>query len=81
MATFLSISEFKTATNVATFKRVLNPATGKYSLLLDNGKFCKVQQDLDTSLEMMFIVGDNEDILDGCLINCTSKFEDTGDVF
>jgi hypothetical protein len=81
MATFISIAEFKQFTGVASFKRVLNPSTGKYSLLLDNGKFAKVQQDLDTSQEMMFIVGDNEDILDGCLINCTSKFEDTGDVF
>jgi|LakMenE18May11ns_1017448.scaffolds.fasta_scaffold9957570_14 hypothetical protein len=81
MAQFISIAEFKQFTGVNSFKRVLNPTTGKYSLLLDNGKFVKVQQDLDTTKDMVFIIGDDEEIIDGCLINCTSKFEDTGDVF
>jgi hypothetical protein len=69
--TFLSLTEAKSAFGVSTFDIRRNAKTNKISILLPNGTFLKVQQDLDKNQEIAFMYED--DIYEGCLINVDRK--------
>lgn len=69
--TFLSLTEAKAAFGVTTFDIRRNAKTDKISILLPNGTFLKVQQDLDKNQEIAFI--HEGDIYEGCLINVDRK--------
>jgi hypothetical protein len=73
-AHFISVQEAKDLFSVETFSVVLNENSGKYSILLPDGSFLKIQQGLDKSLPMAFMTSvmdefGNPDWFSGCLVN------------
>lgn len=64
---FMNLNEAKAAFGVTSFQIVRNDNTNKLSILLPEGKFLKVQQNLDRSREIAFMYED--DIYNGCLVN------------
>jgi hypothetical protein len=82
-AKFLSVEQFKQKTNSSTLEVVFNNNTNKLVLLADESDFYKVQQNIDESLPMAFILPDYiiekdgtqrpSTIDDACLINVSKK--------
>ena len=84
-AKFLSVEQFKAKTNSSNLEVVFNNNTKKLVLLADETDFYKVQQTIDESLPMAFILPDyvvvNEKtgetrpstIDDACLVNVNKK--------
>ena len=64
---FITLDEFKTATNVSVMQVIRNPNTQKL-FVSAGGRNFKCQQDLDIDLPMKFIVND-DDLDTACLAN------------
>lgn len=79
---FMTVSQAKAHFGTTTFNVKLNANTGKKSILLPNGKFLKIQQDLNPKLEMAWMWDADGDIEDGCLVNVdrTSPLSDIMDI-
>ena len=73
--TQVGIKEFKQAIGADTIDVVLNPGTNKLFAAASNGKNYKVEQTLDVTKAMVFLVPNNEetgeemDYDNACLIN------------
>jgi hypothetical protein len=66
MATFISVSEFKTATSAVNVKILRNKTTGKLFAIAGDSAY-KAQQDIDMSATIMFMY--ETDFSEGCFIN------------
>lgn len=71
-ASFMSVSQFKTATQSDKLEVVFNKKTSKLSVLADGADFYKCQQNIDTSKPMAFLIPDGV-IEDACLVNVKNE--------
>ena len=62
----VSIPEFKSQNNIASFQVLKNKATDKLFVATDSGKTFRCQQDIDFTKPMNFI---GEDLANLCLVN------------
>jgi hypothetical protein len=65
---FLTIAQFKEQVGTVGLSILKNPNTDKLFMSTDGGENYKVQQDIDTSLEMRVLVPD-DNLEEACLIN------------
>lgn len=82
-ATFMTVAQFKTASNSSKLEVVFNSNTNRLSVLADEFEFYKCQQTLDTGLPMAFLLPNvvvEEDgteragvLEDACLVNVSKK--------
>ena len=70
--TFMSLADFKTATNVAKFDIVKNPKTGKL-FMSANGKAWKVKAEIDLQSPMTILIPENGNLDEACLVNGSSE--------
>lgn len=75
---FISVEACKLLFCVETLQIVMNNNTGKISILLPDGTFLKVQQDLDKTKPMAFMTSvmdefGEPDWFSGCLVNVSKE--------
>jgi len=66
---FLTIKQFKQKEGFETSEVIKNPNTGKLFLACDNGQNYKVEAKINGSAEMKFLVPENGDLKEACLVN------------
>ena len=66
---FMTISQFKTKEGIDKMEVLKNPNTGKLFLAGDNGKNYKVEAKINGSAEMKFLVPEDGNINEACLVN------------
>ena len=64
----ISLHKFKELMNTSYVDILKNQNTGKLFASIDSGDYFKVQGDLDTTKEVVFLIEDG-DINNGCFIN------------
>ncbi len=68
----VGIPEFKVLAGASKLDILKNPKTDKLFISASNGKNYKVQQNIDTAKEMVFLIEDGK-IEEACLINKSDK--------
>lgn len=66
---FLTIKQFKQQEGFETSEVIKNPNTGKLFLACDNGQNYKVEAKINSGKEMKFLIPENGDMNEACLVN------------